>query len=68
MAKRPDHPYVQYAGSVTWRRIDRALTDLERNADLTITTFRPLVVGYLCQAVKRVRAGAGTRPRSNRRR
>jgi len=67
MPKRPDHPYTKYEGSLTWRRIDRALAELERNADLTNTTSRPLVIGSICQSVNRVRARGGTRPRPQRR-
>jgi hypothetical protein len=51
MAKRPDHPYTKYEGRPTWRRISKAIADLEKNGDLTITTYRPHVIGYICRSL-----------------
>jgi hypothetical protein len=51
----PSHPYVQFEGTPLWRVIDRAVAGLERNTDLTLTTAREYVIGYLCRQVSRLR-------------
>lgn len=35
-----------------WQQVDRAIAELEENDDLTITTSRPYVIGYICRALK----------------
>jgi hypothetical protein len=61
MANRPDHPYAKYEGSSTWRRVSKAVGDLEKNGDLEITTSRALVIGYIC---RRLSPSARTRRRA----
>ena len=61
MANRPRHPYTTYERTLTWRRIDKAIADLEKNGDVSLTTSRPHVIGYLCQALNRARSAEGGR-------
>ena len=46
------HPYAPLEGSPTWDVLDRALAQLEANGDVALSTARPYVIGYLCQAVR----------------
>jgi hypothetical protein len=43
------HPYEKYEDTALWRALDLAITDLERNGDLTLSTSRAHVIGYLCK-------------------
>lgn len=52
MSKRRHHPYLEHEGTVLWQQVDRAIAELEENDDLTITTSRPYVIGYICRALK----------------
>jgi hypothetical protein len=45
------HPYSQYEGTDLWRTLEQALTELQANRDLAITTAPEYVVGSLCQAL-----------------
>ena len=45
------HPYSQFEGSDLWRVLERALTDLCANQDLTVTTAPEYVIGFLCRAL-----------------
>jgi hypothetical protein len=47
------HPYGGFEGNPVWRRLDAALRELERNGDVSVTTSREHVVGYLCAALFR---------------
>ncbi len=67
------HPHDAFDGSFDgtplWDALARALIDLEENADLTLRTARPYVIGVLCARVAEtgllrdaaLRPGAGTR-------
>jgi hypothetical protein len=46
-----EHPYKEFESLSIWKSIDRAVTDLEENNDLQITTAREYVIGYLCKSV-----------------
>jgi len=46
-----EHPYKEFEGLVIWQSIDRAIADLEKNQDITLTTAREYVVGYLCECL-----------------
>jgi hypothetical protein len=62
-------PHDRFEGTPLWDAVSRALLDLEENADLTLRTARPYVVGVLCERVAEtgllrdaaMRPGAGTR-------
>jgi hypothetical protein len=43
------HPYAEYEQTPLWRAIDAAISELERNRDVELTTAREYVIGYLCQ-------------------
>jgi hypothetical protein len=43
------HPYREFEGTRLWREIETALGELERNHDISLTTTREHVVGYLCK-------------------
>ena len=43
------HPYSEFEGTTVWRSLDAALSDLESNRDLALTTARTHVIGYLCK-------------------
>ena len=45
------HPYTEFEGSATWDILDAALTALEINRDLSLTTARSYVIGYLCSSL-----------------
>jgi hypothetical protein len=45
------HPYIEFERHPIWKVIDAAVSDLENNQDIKLTTPRPYVIGYLCQAV-----------------
>lgn len=46
-----EHPYTEFEGTKLWRVIDKALDDLVENRDLTETTDRRYIVGYLCKRI-----------------
>ena len=48
------HPYAALEGSPTWDVLDRALAQLEANGDVTLSSARAYVIGYLCQAVRKL--------------
>ena len=39
-----EHPYKEFEGLVIWQSIDRAIADLEKNQDITLTTAREYVL------------------------
>jgi hypothetical protein len=47
MPMRQKHPYGAHEGTAP------AIAKLEKNRDVTITTTRQYVIGYLCQEVSR---------------
>jgi hypothetical protein len=44
-----DHPYRDLENSPTWKAIGTAISELESNDDLHLTTDRVHVIGYLCR-------------------
>ena len=46
-----DHPYEAYEGLELWRVIESAISELEENTDLTLTTAPEYVTGYLCKCI-----------------
>ncbi len=56
------HPYTDHEGGPLWKAVDRAIAHLEKNQDLTLTTARHYVIGYICQQL----AGAVKTERKNR--
>ncbi len=44
------HPYTEFESSPLWSVVDSALSDLEENQDIQITTHRRYVIGYLVKA------------------
>ncbi len=44
-----NHPYQQYADSLLWQTLDKAIDDLVKNKDIEETTHRSYIVGYLCK-------------------
>lgn len=51
------HPYIELENTPVWRAIEAAIVDLEENSDLSLTTAREYVVGYIAQAVSSVSLG-----------
>ena len=47
------HPYQQFEGTELWQALDEAVSALEANGDLSVSTARHLVVGFLAQAAAR---------------
>jgi hypothetical protein len=43
------HPNSEYEQTQLWKTIDTAISTLEQNRDLELTTAREYVIGYLCQ-------------------
>jgi hypothetical protein len=43
------HPYERFEKSRTWIILNKAIGDLVKNQDITETTRRELIVGYLCE-------------------
>jgi hypothetical protein len=46
-----DHPYREFKSTPEWIALDRAIGELVENRDLTETTSRKYIVGYLCKAL-----------------
>jgi polyhydroxyalkanoate synthesis regulator phasin len=46
-----EHPYKAYERTGVWKAIDKAITELVKNGDLTEQTARPYIVGFLTKAV-----------------
>ena len=44
-----EHPYQQFEGTPLWEVIEKAVTDLEENQDLNLTTAPVYVIGYICK-------------------
>lgn len=55
------HPYVQYENGPFWTLLDRAIADLERNQDVTLTAARSHVIGYLCKHLAPLEHGGSLR-------
>jgi len=51
MSESLQHPYVQFAGTKTWRVLDAAITALVKNHDVVEQTDRKYIVGLLCKAL-----------------
>ena len=45
--EKREHPYKAYEGSNVWQAVRKAINDLEKNNDITLTTERSLVIGYI---------------------
>ena len=45
------HPSEIYEGTPIWDAVARALAELEENADVSLRTARPCVIGVLCARV-----------------
>jgi len=43
------HPYVEFENTQLWHVIEKAISDLEANQDLRLTTLREYIVGYICK-------------------
>lgn len=46
-----EHPYKEFEGLVIWQAIEKAVSELEQNNDLVISTAKEYVVGYLCKSI-----------------
>jgi len=44
-----NHPYVDLEKTPLWNTVNTAVTDLEKNQDLKLTTAQQYVVGYICK-------------------
>jgi G:T/U-mismatch repair DNA glycosylase len=47
------HPYPEFENTALWKAIDTAVSELEQNQDIKLTTAKDYVVGYLCQQLTR---------------
>lgn len=45
------HPYQKFENKQLWLVIDEAINDLVENRDITETTHRSYIVGYLCKKI-----------------
>lgn len=46
----PNHPYKELEADPLWDAVSKALSALEKNRDIMISTRRELVVGYIVKA------------------
>lgn len=46
-------PYDLYKGTKTWMLVEKAIKDLVENHDITETTHRDYIVGYICKELHR---------------
>lgn len=46
-----DHPYKEFEGTPLWAAIDGAISKLEQNSDVALTTAREHVIGYIAKTV-----------------
>jgi len=46
------HPYVDYETDPLWPLVEKAVSDLVRNQDLTEHEDRSYVVGYICKVIR----------------
>ena len=53
-AQSREHPYSAEEGSPLWKAVSEAITDLAENGDLSETTARPHIVGYICKKINEV--------------
>ena len=49
-----NHPYKEFEGTPLWEAIDDAISKLEQNSDVVLTTAREYVVGYIAKTVSPV--------------
>jgi len=42
------NPYSEFEQTTLWETIDAAVSELERNRDVELSTAREHVIGYLC--------------------
>jgi hypothetical protein len=49
------HPYSAFVTTRIWRRTAKAIADLEANRDITLTTNRAHVIGYICGELAKAR-------------
>ncbi len=47
------NPYQKYRETKLWRTIEKALEDLIKNQDISITTEKTYVIGYLCERLNK---------------
>jgi len=52
------HPYKEFEDTPIWRAVDHAVSELEKNSDLTLVTAREYVVGSIAKAVAMVSLGS----------
>jgi hypothetical protein len=45
------HPYQAFEGSPTWKRVERAISDLVKNGDIQEATRREYIIGYICKII-----------------
>ena len=46
------HPYEIYEGTLLWKILENAISDLVKNTDIQETTRREYIVGYLIKCLK----------------
>lgn len=46
------HPYFDFEETLLWKVINKGIEDLTDNQDITETTRREYIVGYLCSLLK----------------
>ena len=52
--ERSASPYEIHRGTRAWKVVDKAINDLVENGDLTETTQRDYIVGYICAKLQRL--------------
>lgn len=60
------NPYQKYENTMLWRAIERGIADLAENGDLTETTARQHIVGYLTKLATEELTSVRTEPVSRR--
>ena len=53
------HLYNAFESTALWNALDAALTELQRNRDIELSTSRELIIGFLC---KQLSTGGRTAP------
>jgi hypothetical protein len=49
-----NHPYKQYEGTELWKILSDVLDELNENQDITMTTKREYIVGYMCRKLSKI--------------
>jgi len=46
-----EHPYNEFENTPLWKIVEEAISDLESNQDLDLTTSPEYFIGYICRSL-----------------